>query len=229
MDTQKIHDFSGQMTEASWATLGTYLDHLPRKIRLVVWASEKNSCTEESAVDLAHLLASRFPATIEFKHRPRKPNYDFYPVMGVMGINERGKDIDYGIRFVGLPGWYQINTVVGAIQAVAFQGSTLSPKTRILLSRVPEDAEIKMQIFTTPEDEGGVLMGTLTANLAVISPAIKTWIVMINDFPQLTVRYSVQQLPHTVINQRHHLQGNYDEEQMLKYLARIIKREQTAA
>lgn len=226
MDMEKIHDFQGPFNEDSWGILAGYLDKLPERVRIVVWGSEKNSCTEESAVELGYVLAERFPKTIEFKHRPRKPNYAFYPVLGVMGIDERGKDIDYGIRFVGLPGWYQINTLVGAIQAVAFHGSTLPVKTRIQLSRIPAEEEITLQVFTSPEDEGGVLMGTLSANLAVLSPNIKTWIGMINDFPQLSIRFSVQDLPHTVINRNYHLQGVYDEDQMMTHLGKVIQRNQ---
>jgi hypothetical protein len=224
MNKQDIHDFQGPFTEDSWGILATYLEQLPEQVRVVVWGSEQNSCTEESAVDLGKALAAKFPKAIEFKHRPRKPDYDFYPVLGVMGIDERGKDIDYGVRFVGLPGWYQINTLIGAIQAVAFHGSTISVKTRIQLSRIPSEEEISLQVFTSPEDEGGVLMGTLAANLAVLCPNVKCWIGMVNDFPQLSVRFSIHNLPHTIINRNYHLQGVYDEEQMLKHLAKVLQK-----
>lgn len=225
MEQPVLHDFQGAFTAETWATLSGYLSHLPEKVRLVVWAAEKNSCTEESAVDLAYALAERFPDTLEFKLRPRKPNYDFYPVMGIMGLDERGKDVDYGLRFIGLPAWYHINTLVGAIQAVSFRASTMEAKTRILLSRLPSDTDLAIQLYTIPEDEEGVLMGTLLANLTVFSPRIRTWIVLVNDFPELVNRYSVYNFPHTVVNERHHLQGVYGEEQLVAQLGRILKAE----
>lgn len=223
MEKHTIHHFQGPFTEESWDILAGYLEHLPKRVRIVVWGSEKNSCTEENAVDLGYALAERFPKTIEFKHRPRKPNYDFYPVIGVMGVDEHNKDIDYGIRFVGVPAWFHINTLVGAIQAVAFHGSTLSVKSRIQLSRLPAGEEINIQMFTIPEDEGGVVMGTLVANVAVLCPHIKVWIGMINDFPQLATRFSIENLPHTVLNRYYHLQGVYDEEQMVQHLAKVSR------
>lgn len=222
LQSPTLNDFQGPFTAETWAILDSYLGHLPERVRLVVWASEKNSCTEENGVDLAHTLAERFPQTLEFKHRPRLPNYDFYPVTAVMGLDLQGKEVDYGIRFIGLPAWHHINTLIGAIQAVAFRASTLEAKTRIQLNRLMGDKTAAVQLFTTPEDEEGVLMGTLLANLAVFSPAIRLWVVMQNDFPELAHKYSIYTLPHTIINERHHLQGVYDETQIVAQLVRII-------
>ena len=220
--TREIHDFSGPMNEDSWAILEGFLGKLPEKVRLVVWASELNSCSEGSAVELGQTLSERFDS-VEFSHRPRQPDYPYYPVTAVMGLDENGKNIDYGIRFMGLPAWYQINSLVGAIQAVSFRGMTLEASTRIQISRLSHP--VLLEIFTTPEDEAGVLMATLAANLAVVNPHVRAHIAMINDFPQLAPQYSVYSVPHTIINQRHHITGIMDEGKLLKYIARILKRE----
>lgn len=218
-----IQNFSGPLSDEQWGVLDGFLGHLPRPVRLVVWAAERNSCTEESAVDLGHILAERYPQTIQFVHKARRPDYEFYPLMAVMGLDDNGKEVDFGLRFVGLPAWYQINSLVGAIQAVAFRASTTEAKTRILLSRLPAEKEFKIQLFTSPEDEAGIVMATLFANLAVASPTIKVWIVMVNDVPEFALKYSIYTLPHTVINDQHHLQGVYDEEKMLKVFGRLLK------
>ena len=217
-----LHDFQGAFSEETWAVLGDFLGHLPAKVRLVVWAVAENSCTEESAVDLVRALAERFPQTVEAKVRPRRPNYDFYPLTAVMGIDERGKDVDYGIRLVGLPAWYHINTLVGAMQAVAFKASTLEAKTRIQLRQLLAGREAAVQLFTRPEDEEGVLMGSLLANVAVFCPEVRLWVVMQNDFPELAHKYSIYSLPHTVVNERHHWQGVYDEEGVVRQFGRLF-------
>lgn len=221
--TEQTYDFQGPMTDEKWAVIDQYLTNLPRPVRLVVWASERNSCTEGDAVYLAQTLAERYDHILQFRNRPRRANYSYYPVLGVMGLDENGKEIDYGIRFVGLPAWYHINSLIGAIQAVSFRASTTEAKTRIILSRLPADEELRLQLFTVPEDEAGVPMATLMANMAVASPQIRCWIVMLNDFPDMGHRYSIYSVPHTIVNERSHLQGVFDEEQLIKQIVKVVK------
>lgn len=219
--TVQLPDFSGPMNEDRWGILDEFLTELPKKVRLIVWASELNSCTEGNAVDLGRALSDRFE-TIEFQHRPRRPDYPYYPVIGVMGIDERGKHVDYNIRFMGLPAWTQINSLIGAIQAVSFQGQTLEATTRIQLARLKDD--VLIELFTTPEDEAGVTMATLAANLAVLTPHVRAYTIMINDFPDLAPQYSVYQVPHTIVNHNHHLTGVMDEGKFLKFIAKAVNK-----
>lgn len=215
-------DFTGPLDENRWAVLDEFLGKLPEKVRMVVWASELNSCTEGNAVDLGRSLSQRFDA-VEFQHRPRKPDYPYYPLIGVMGVDERGKQIDYGIRFMGLPAWAQINSLIGAMQAVSFRGMTTEAATRIQLARLKED--VLIELFTTPEDESSIDLATLAANLAVLSPHVKAYVVMINDFPALIPQYSIYQVPHTIVNHRHHLTGVMGEDKFLKFIGRMLKKE----
>ncbi|MFK7801259.1 MAG: thioredoxin family protein [Anaerolineae bacterium] len=220
MDANEIRDYSGPFTEETFEELGTFFTNLPEKVRLVVHASVQNSCTEENTVDLCQVLADRFEM-IECRNRPRVADFPWHPIIAVNGVDEKGKDIDYRIRFFGHPAWYQINSLIGAIQAVSLRGMTLDAKTRIQLSRLKK--EVRIETFTTPENESGVPMATLACNLAVLNPNIRTFVCMINDFPDLVPQYSIYSVPHTIINQKHHLQGVYSEEKLLKAMARAVK------
>ncbi len=220
--SEHIYDFQGTTTDEKWAVIDQYLSNLPRRVRLVVWASEMNSCTEGNAVDLVRALADRYDI-LEFRNRPRKPNYSYYPVLGVMGVDDHGREIDYGIRFLGLPAWYHINSLIGAIQAVSFRASTTEAKTRIILSRLPAEPEIHLQLFTTPEDESGVPMATLAANMAVATPQLRCWIIMLNDFPSMAHRHSIYDVPHTIINNHIHLQGYFAEDALLKQIVKAVR------
>ncbi|MEM9774788.1 MAG: thioredoxin family protein [Chloroflexota bacterium] len=220
MDTNEIRDFSGPFTEETLEILGSFLTNLPEKVRLVVHASVQNSCTEENTADLCQVLAENFDM-IEYRNRPRIADFPHHPIVAVNGVDDNGKDIDFRIRFFGHPAWYQINSLIGAIQAVSFKGSTLNAKTRIQLSRLTK--EVSIETFTTPENEGGVPMATLACNFAAVNPHIRTSICMINDFPDLVPQYSIYSVPHTIINQKHHLEGLYDEDQLLKLIARALK------
>lgn len=203
----------------SWSQLTGFLEELPRPVRLVVWASEEGGRFEKEALRLTGSLAERFDA-LQAERRDRVPRHHHYPVIGFMGLDKEGLDVDFGVRMVGLPAGYQINSLVGAIQAVSFRASNLEGRTRIQLSRLPAAASIDLEVFTSAENEGGVLIATLAAGLAVASMQLRTFIVMADVFPDIAQRYSVRNLPHMVINGRVHIEGLLDEEGLLRQIAR---------
>ena len=226
MEQTNVQDFRGPFTEETYEILAGFLENLPEKVRLVVHASVQNSCTEENTAELCEALAERFDS-IEYVNKPRVADFPWHPIIAVNGIDENGKDIDFKIRFFGHPAWYQINSLIAAIQAVSFRGMTLDAKTRIQLSRLK--SEVAIETFTSPEDEAGVLMSSLVCNLAATSPHIKAFICMINDFPDLVPQYSVYSIPHTIINKHHHLEGVYNEKKFLKMMAKAVKRDDKKA
>jgi alkyl hydroperoxide reductase subunit AhpF len=214
MDKKRLFD------HATWGTLDGYISKLPEPVKLVVWGEEEASLGEREAIRLGTKLAERYEI-VSFEQRMRRENYHYYPVIGVMRLD--GTDeVDAGVRLIGLPAGYQINALVGAIQAVSFQGSQLEARTRIQLSRLPAGAEVDIEVFTTAENEEGPLVATLAAGLAAASPQVRAFLIAADVFPQAAVRYSVQSLPHTVIDGRVHVQGVLDEEAMLKQLGRAL-------
>ncbi len=80
---------------------------------------------------MVETLSERFQG-ISYKLFPRRENYPYYPVIGVMGLEEN-EPVDYGVRLIGLPSGYQMTSFVAAIQCVSFRGMTSEPLTRIKL------------------------------------------------------------------------------------------------
>lgn len=206
---------------ATWGTLDGFLRHLPRTVRLVVWGEQSRSVEEREAIRLGEKLAERY-TIVNFERRDRLPNYQYYPVIAIM-LEGEGGVIDDGVRFIGLPAGYQINSLVGAIQAVSFRASNLEARTRILLSRLPEGAGADLEVFTSAEDEEGPLVATLAAGLAVASPRVRAFLIAADVFPEAAIRYSIRALPHTVIDGRVHLQGVTDEEGMVRQIVRAVQ------
>lgn len=201
--------------------LDAYLFHLPRPVRLVMWGDPAMSWAEQEGEQLGQKLSGRYPQ-IQFAIRPRRINFNYYPVLGVMGLDEEeDKEVDYRVRVVGLPAGVQINSLVGAFQAVAFQAQNIEPKTRILLSKLTRP--VRLELLTGAENEAGAIMATLINGLAVASAHIEAYTVMADLFPEIGVRYSVRNLPHLVINNRYHVEGLLDEESILTHLARAIR------
>jgi alkyl hydroperoxide reductase subunit AhpF len=203
----------------TWAELPDILGKLPQPIRLTVWGDPAASDGEREATVLCQTLADHFDK-IKYRFLPRRVNYPYYPVLGVMG--EAGEqEIDYGVRIIGLPSGYQMTSLITAIQAVAFQGMTLEPITRIKLSQLQKEANI--ELMTSAENEGGPLMAKIIFGLAVASPHIRSYLIMSDRFPEANLRYSVKQIPHTVINGRVHVEGVVEEDAILMHLAMAVK------
>ncbi len=201
--------------------LESFLKELPEPVRLSLWATPNKELTRH-AIELCQSLADHFEM-IEFVDHSDTLQPLHSPLIGVEGIDENGESIDYRLRILGVPAGYHINSLVGMIQAVSFRGMTLEAMTRIQLSRL-QDA-VTIELFSAASNENGVPMASLTSNFAVVNPNIGLTLVMIDAYPQLAIERSIYQIPHTVINNRHHLQGTYNEEGFLKVLARLLKKD----
>ncbi|MEW5989550.1 MAG: thioredoxin family protein [Chloroflexota bacterium] len=199
--------------------LESLLGYLPAAAHLHVWGDPAASQPEREAIHLAQALTGRFPK-LSYQSRPRRANYDYYPVIGVMGDDE-GRPVDGGLRLIGCPVGYQITSLVGAIQAVVFRGSQLEGRTRIQLSRLK--TAVNVEVITAAEDDVGPLVATMAFNMAAASLHVRSYLIMGDQFPQALTRYSVQRLPHTVLNGRVHVVGLVDEEAMMRQVARAVK------
>lgn len=194
--------------------------HLPEPVKLVVWGDE-SGVFEKEAFRLCQALADRFE-TLSFIKRPRRDNYLFYPVIGVMGKTENAESWeDFGVRLIGLPAGNQMTSLVAAIQAVSFRGMTLDAVSRIQLSRLSQ--AVQLQLITSAENEGGAIVAQPAFNMAAVCPSFRTYLIMADQFPEITTKYSIDIVPHIVINGRVHISGVITEANLLKQVAHAVK------
>ena len=202
----------------TWELLPDYFAELPNPVQIHIWGDPDSGQGEQEALRLVQTLAGRFKQ-IDAAIFPRRANYPYYPVIGIFGHD--GKEaVDYGVRLIGLPSGYQMTSLIAAIQAVSFQGSSLEAKTRILLQALDQD--VRLELLTAANDEAGAAMAKTAFGLAVASPYIRTFLIMADVFPMVSVRYSAAYLPHMVINGRSHIDGFIEEEELLKKIAAVL-------
>lgn len=78
------------------------------------------------------------------------------PAIAVVGLKETANgddartptEIDYGIRFYGVPSGYEFMSLIGAILDVSAGDSHLSETSRALVAQITEPTHL--QVFTTP-------------------------------------------------------------------------------
>jgi hypothetical protein len=203
----------------TWQQLPDFLGNLPEPVCLHVWGDESAGQTEREAVSLVQILNDRFP-NITYRLFPRRVNYLYYPVIGIMGgTNE--ESVDFGVRIIGLPIGYQMTTLVAGIQAVAFQGQTLEPLTRIRLHKLANgDNPIDVELLTSREDVEGSVAAKTIFGTAVAHRNIRAYVIITDFFPEAAMRYSAAFLPHVIVNKRIHFDGALDEEKLLDLLRR---------
>jgi alkyl hydroperoxide reductase subunit AhpF len=215
MSTQKDNQPFDPKTQA---ILPDYLENLPNPVQLRVWGDPQASTGEREAVRLVKALAERFNQ-IEMALFPRRVNYPYYPVLGVFSI-ENQEPIDHGVRVIGLPAGLQMTSLIAAIQAVSFRGSTLEAKSRIQLSKLQSD--VNLELLSSAKDELGTIMAKSVFGMAVASAHVRSYLIMADVFHEAVWRYSVNRLPHLVINNRVHIDGLLSEEEILKQVALAI-------
>lgn len=114
-------------------------------------------------------------------------------------------DVDYGVRFFGIPSGYEFTSLIEDIVDVSTGEVDLSDDTLETLASIQEPVHI--QVFVTPTCPYCPMAVRLAHKLAIASDQVEADMVEAIEFPQLAVRYSVQGVPRSIINEDTHLEG----------------------
>ena len=214
-----MDDISHPFDAETWAQLPELLENLPEPVHIIMWGDPAESVAEKETAVLLQSLTERF-SQLTTQTLPRRINYDFYPVLGVMG-GPADDWHDFGVRLIGLPNGYAMTSFITAVQAVSFRGMTLEAMTRIKLKQLSKPVNI--ELFSAADNEAGALMAQPLFNMAVVNEHIRTFLVMADQFPTAVDRYSLNYLPHMVLNGRVHMEGVVDEAEILKQISIAVK------
>lgn len=176
------------------------LDSLTSKVKLVVFSQEHECkfCVENRklAEEVAGLSSNISLEVYDFQKDKAKA--DEYKIDKIPAIAVTGEK-DYGIRFFGLPYGYEFASFLEAIKLVSSGTPALSDATKKFLDTVDKDVHI--QVFVTPTCPYCPMAVMLAHKLAGYSDKVKADMVEISEFPHLAVKYGVQGVPVTVINE----------------------------
>ena len=102
-------------------------------------------------------------------------------------------------RFYGIPGGYEFSTLMETLRLVSQGASEISPSAKEYLAGLKSPLDIK--VFVTPTCPYCPRAAVLAVSFALASDKVKAQIIEIGEFPQLAVKYSVQGVPRTVVNE----------------------------
>jgi len=135
------------------------------------------------------------------------------PAMAIMG------EKDYSLRFYGLPAGYEFSSLLSALLMVSTGVVQLQPETKAWLDKL--DKPLHLQVFVTPTCPYCPPAVMLAHKLAFYSDKVTADMVEISEFPHLAVKYGVQGVPRTVINETVLVEGAIPEEMLLDKLKGI--------
>jgi len=127
---------------------------------------------------------------------------------------------DYGIRYFGIPSGYEFSSLIQDILMVGDGDSGLSPATREWVAGLTQP--LHLQVFVTPTCPYCPPAVILAHRLAMESDLITADMVEAVEFPHLSMKYRVQGVPRTVINETVHLEGAAPEALLLNKLKTAV-------
>jgi glutaredoxin-like protein len=114
-------------------------------------------------------------------------------------------DIDYGVRFYGIPSGYEFTSLVEDVIDISRGTTSLSPETMGALAQI--EAPIHIQVFVTPTCPYCPAAVRMGHSLAIASDKVRADMVESIEFPQLGNKYEVYGVPRTIINEDTSLEG----------------------
>jgi len=144
---------------------------------------------------------------------------DKLPALIVMRGGDEPRD--YGIRFFGIPSGYEFGTLIEDIRMVSSGDSGLSEATRRQVAEL--QSPVHFQVFVTPTCPYCPRAVLLAHQLAMESELIRGDMVEAIEFPHLSMKYQVQGVPRTVINETVHLEGAMPEAMVMARLQEAVQ------
>ncbi len=166
------------------------------------YCEETRRLTEEIASLSPKISSKVYNFTLD-KERSQEYRIDKIPAVVVEG------EKDYGIRFFGIPGGYEFNSLVSSIVEVSAGSTDLSSESKDKIGRI--DKPLHIQVFVTltcPYCPGAVQMAH---KLALESDYITSDMIESAEFPHLASKYGVMGVPRVVINEEFGFEGAHPE------------------
>lgn len=161
----------------------TYCEEIGNLLGEVTALSEKLSL-ETHDIDADSDLATRY-------------NVADAPVFIINGMKD-GKELDYRIRFYGMPSGHEFTSLINDLLIVSQQDSGLQPETRQFLGTLNQP--VHLQVFVTPTCPYCPQAVVLAHQMAVESNRITADMVEATEFPELANQFNVSGVPQTTIN-----------------------------
>ena len=201
-------------------------ESLTEPVKLIVFTQEHECqyCAEtrqiaEEVATLSDRIELEVYDLLADEEKAAAYGIDKLPALIVMRGGDEPRD--YGIRFFGIPSGYEFGTLIEDIRMVSSGDSGLSEATRRQVAEL--QTPVHFQVFVTPTCPYCPRAVLLAHQLAMESELIRGDMVEAIEFPHLSMKYQVQGVPRTVINETVHLEGAMPEAMVMARLQEAVQ------
>ncbi len=212
----------GLINDKDAAQLAKVFDALPKQVELLMF-SQENECefcatTREIVEELAGLGEKLSAQVLDFV--ADKGRADALGVDKIPAILIFADGADTGMRFYGVPAGYEFTALVEAVMD-AGRGEAELPE--VVAKRLPEvDQPVHLQVAVSPTCPYCPMAVRAAHKFALANEHIRADMVEMSEFPYLAVKYGVQGVPQTIINEEHSVTGAVPEHELLEEILKAL-------
>ncbi len=178
---------------------------LNHPVKIIFFGSDKENCEycQETQGLLSEIVAldERFSMEVydieSDKEIAEQYQVDKVPTTLIAGVKD-DQTINYGVQYAGIPAGHEFTSLVNSILMVSKQDSGLSPSIREALAKL--EAPVNLKVFVTPTCPYCPRAVIVAHQMAIESPYMVGEMVEAMEFQELSNRFNVSGVPHTVIN-----------------------------
>jgi len=203
-----------QMSEKDREAVKNELRDLTKPVKLINFTQETECmyCREtrellEETASLSDKLSIEVYDFMNDKEMADKYGIDKIPATIVMS------EVDYGIRFYGIPTGYEFASILTDIKMISSGESGLGTQMKEYLKNLKD--QVHLQVFVTPTCPYCPAMVVMAHQMSFECAKVSGDMVEASEFPHLTQKYRVMGVPRTVINEEHFVEGRVPESMML--------------
>jgi len=198
---------------------------IQQPVKLIVFTQEFECqyCREtrqiaEEVADLSDQITLEVYDLLADKEIAEQYNIDKIPATIVMVSGE--EPVDFGIRYYGIPSGYEFSSLIHDILMVGDGSIELAAETEQWLAELT--TPLHFQVFVTPTCPYCPQAVLMAHKMAMASEFVTADMVEANEFPHLSMKYSVMGVPRTVINEDFHVEGAVPEHMLLAKMQEAV-------
>jgi glutaredoxin-like protein len=191
----------GLLNEKDARVVGERLSGLPRPLTMALFSTEEDCELCLQTGELLEEIAAVSGGKVTLERHDLEREGELARTLGIdkapaISIRAEGDD-SHGIRFFGIPAGYEFASLLETLDMMARGDSGLAPATREKLKSLK--APLDLQVFVTPTCPYCPRAVLTAFRFAMESDLVRASMVEATEFPELSGRYGVSGVPHTVI------------------------------
>jgi glutaredoxin-like protein len=179
-------------------------------VKIVFFAPKPENQAGRETLDILNEISSisdKIYLTV-YDFEKDKPKAEVYQIDKTPAIVVEGRK-DYGIRFFGVPSGYLISALIEDIVQISKNESELTDATKQKLREVVNP--MSLEVFVKSSSPYSPSLVNISHRIAMENENITAHLINISDYPHLSMRYNIENVPHTVVNGRISLEGALNE------------------